>query len=348
MRISLPLLLLALALLLAGGDMAWALAGRFHFDSAAFLRLGLLAAALLAAARLYQTVRPDPRLAAMLFGTGFLCAFSLGASALNYLLLTVAGPRIDGVLAAMDRAMGFDWPAAAAFLTTHPALNAAALLAYSSMLPQVAVLTVALATIDPPRVYRFCAALALSALTCIALWALAPSFGAFSVYALDMRNPALALDGAYARELVGLLRHGPGLISPTDAKGLIGFPSYHATMALLVMWFARDIRLLRWPALALNGAVLLATPVQGGHHLVDVLGAFPVALAAIAAVQWLARRGDEIAIMVNRRKIFTITPVPEGLFCLEAEQNRGGADIAIKRKLSGPSYSRFRPHPGHE
>jgi hypothetical protein len=50
----------------------------------------------------------------MLFGTGFLCAFSLGASLLNYLLLTRAGARIDLQRAALDRALGFDWPKALA------------------------------------------------------------------------------------------------------------------------------------------------------------------------------------------------------------------------------------------
>jgi hypothetical protein len=125
--------------------------------------------------RFYQTRQPEPRLAAMLFGTGFLCAFSLGASLLNYLLLTRVGTRLDLQLAAL-----------------HPRLNATALVVNFFMLPQVALLIIALATMERAGVYRFCL--------------------------------ALALDPAYANELVRLLHDGLGFISPRDTKGLIGSP----------------------------------------------------------------------------------------------------------------------------
>lgn len=338
MRLTLPVLLLALTAFLAAGDAAWAVLGHFQLDTGAYLRLGLMAAALLAGARLYQTVRPDPRLAAMLFGTGFLCAFSIGASLLNYLLLTHTGARIDGSLAALDRAMGFDWPAAMSWMAAHPRLNAVAFLAYGSMLPQVALLTVVLATHAPAQVYRFSAALALSALACIGIWSLAPSFGAFSVYGgAAPSHMILALDPAYARDLVKLLKDGPGLISPGDAKGLIGFPSYHAVLALLVMWHARGLKYLRIPAILLNSAVLLATPIQGGHHLVDVLGAIPVAAFALFIVEpsQRAKTAMKLYSMVNKCRKFTITPVPQGLFRITVEQDDEAQPAPIKSKLSG-------------
>ncbi|HEX4636470.1 MAG TPA: phosphatase PAP2 family protein [Rhizomicrobium sp.] len=280
-------------------DGSWLGLGHFRLDSGAFFCLGLLAALLMAGAYFYRTVRPDPRLAAMLFGAGFLCIFSCEASVLNYLLLTKAGGRIDMQLAALDRALGFDWPAAMRWMGHHPHLNALAFIAYSSMLPQVAVSIIVLAGIESDRVYRACMALALSALLCIAIWAFAPSFGAFSVYPLPDARLGLALDSAYAQELVRLLRDGPGLISPRDAKGLIGFPSYHAAMALLVIWYLRDVRILRWPVVALNLAVLMATPVQGGHHVIDVLAAFPVAALSIFVTARMARAA-KIAKMVNK------------------------------------------------
>ena len=338
MRLILPALLLALVAVLAALDVVWAWCGHFQLDGAAYFRLSLMSIALLGGARLYQTMRPEPRLAAMLFGTGFLCAFSMGASILNYLLLTHAGARIDEPLAALDRALGFDWPSAMAWMAQHPRLNAAAYIAYGTMLPQVALLTVVLATTQPRRVYRFSGALALGALACIGIWSLAPSFGAFSVYP-NAPHMTLALDASYARELVRLLRDGPGLISPNDAKGLIGFPSYHAVLALLVMFYAWRASWLRYPALLLNAAVIFATPIQGGHHMMDVIGAVPVALLAIFVVE-----KPEIAVlktklfgMVNKGRKFTISPVPQGLFRINAEQDDEIAARAIKPKLSGLS-----------
>jgi hypothetical protein len=337
LRLTLPGLLLALTALLAAGDAAWAVLGHFQLDVGAYLRLSLMAMALLAGAWLYRTVRPDPRLAAMLFGTGFLCAFSLSASLLNYLLLTHAGARIDVPLAALDRALGFDWPQLMAWMAEHPRLNAAAYIAYGSMLPQVALLTVVLATQQPAQVYRFSAALALSALACIGIWSLAPSFGAFSVYGATPPHMLLALDPAYGRELVRLLKDGPGLISPGAAKGLIGFPSYHAVLALLVMWHARRLRHLRVPAILLNIAVLLVTPIQGGHHLMDVLGAVLVAALALFMVEkrQFAKSPVKPWIVVNKTRKFTIAPVPEGLFRITAEQDKGTVPAPIKPKLSG-------------
>ena len=119
-------LLLALLAALAAIDGLWLAFGHFRLDGGAFLGLGLLAALLLIGAQFYRTARPDPRIAAMLFGAGFLCLFSSEASILNYLLLTRAGARVDLALAALDRAMGLDWPGLMHWMAQHPRLNAAA------------------------------------------------------------------------------------------------------------------------------------------------------------------------------------------------------------------------------
>jgi len=310
MTLTLPRILFGTVLLLGGVDIAWALAAPFRVDGPAYLRWVLLSLGLLAVGLYYQRRRGEPQLAAMALGTSFLIGFSAAASVLNYFLLTVAGARIDAPLAALDRAMGFDWPRAFAWLMAHPALNMLAFAAYISMLPQVAVLIIVLATIVPARVTRFCAALALGALICIAIWAMAPSFGAFSVYGAHA-HAFVALDDAYAHDLVRLLKDGPGLVSPADTKGLIGFPSYHAVMALLAIRFAWPVRWLRWPVLLLNLAVLLATPMQGGHHLIDVLAACPVALLALAG----ARALDVRFRMVKETQTLSIKCFITGLLC---------------------------------
>jgi hypothetical protein len=308
MRLTLPAQLAALLAALTALDGLWLALGHFRLDGAAFLFPGLLAALLLMGAYFYRVARPDHRLAAMLFGAGFLCIFSCEASVLNYLLLTIAGTPIDMPLARLDRALGFDWPAAMRWMGQHPRVNEGAYIAYSSMLPQVALSTVVLAGIDCDRVYRTCMALALSALLCIAIWAFAPSFGAFSVYPPPDVHAVLALDSGYAHELTRLLKEGPGLISPRNARGLIGFPSYHAAMALLVAWYLRDVKILRWPVLALNLAVLLATPVQGGHHLVDVLASFPVAALSILVASRLAKAAKVLERVNKASK--SATPLP--------------------------------------
>lgn len=286
--------LLAIVAAIVTVDVAWAGAGRFEVDKPAYGTLALLSAVLAAGGVFYTRVRKDENLSAMLFAASFLIAFSAAFSMLNYLLLTVAGPRIDTMLASIDRAFGFDWPAMMAFMTDYPRINALLQLCYMSVMPQIAVLIVVLGVSRRAgRIYEMSLTIALGAVLTVTLWTIAPSFGAFSVYDLPPRVSAhlsVALDHAYARSLVDLLAHGPGRISPTDAKGLVGFPSFHGALAMIVAWYARDIRYLRWPALALNTLVLIATPIQGGHHVVDLLGGLAVTAAAVWATGRLAKR----------------------------------------------------------
>lgn len=293
MTARLQLMLLAIVATAATTDAVWGHAGHFDIDWPSYGLLALIAAFLAAGGLFYEHIRRDEKLAAMLVGTSFLIATSAALSVLNYLLLTVAGHRIDDTLAAMDRALGVDWPAMMTFVSHHPLLDTVLQLAYVSVLIQIALLVVTLGfTGRTERIYSLCFGIAFGALITVAFWTVAPSFGAFSVYELPpdvARHLVLALDGHYARELVGLLAHGPGRIAPVSAQGLIGFPSYHAVMALLVAWHARDLPVLRWLGFGVNAVVLVATPIQGGHHVVDVLAGFAVAALAILAARQVLR-----------------------------------------------------------
>lgn len=279
-------ILLAILAAVIGIDAVWEYIARFDVDATAYFGLGALVAVFLGGGYFYEHIRKDRGLSGMLFGTGFMIGFSASFSVLNYFLLTIAGPRIDRQLAAVDRAMGFDWPAMMAFAAAHPALNSVFYLAYSSVLFQIPLLIVCLGCRQrQDEIGAFCMALSLSAFAAAAVWALYPSFGAFSVYPLPVPvadKMVLALDGRYAHALVGLLANGPGHIAPREMRGLIGFPSFHIVMAILVTWYARSWRPICIPLAVLNLLVAVSTPVQGGHHAVDVLGGIGLAAITIA------------------------------------------------------------------
>ncbi|MBV8976991.1 MAG: phosphatase PAP2 family protein [Alphaproteobacteria bacterium] len=306
----LQLLLLAVVTLAATADIAWAGLRHFDIDVQAYGLIFALAAGCGLGGIFYDRVRKDERLAAMLFGAAFLLGMSASFSLLNYLLLTVAGPRIDQPLAAIDRALGFDWPATMAMMAHYPIANAALQLIYLSVLPQIALLLILTGLFGRfESIYTFVLAVALGAAISIAVWTIAPSFGAFSVFSLPENvadHLALALDHRYARELVTLLANGPGHISPQDAKGLIGFPSYHAAMAAMAAWQAWKIPASRWPFAILNALVLVATPIQGGHHLVDVIAGLGVAWISIrasgTAAHFCLRMRTPLAVQALRSK----------------------------------------------
>lgn len=294
MAFRLQFILFGIVAAIATVDVLWVSGGHFDVDAPRFGAIALLSVIFAGAGVYYERVRKEERLAAMLIGTSFLIGMSASFSVLNYLLLTVAGKRIDIPLAALDRALGIDWPALMRLTAQHPLMAAGLQLTYISVLPQVAVLVALLGWCGRHEsIYGYCIALTAGAAISIAIWVLAPSFGAFSVYTLPANvssHLALALDGAYAKDLVALLAHGPGHISPTDAKGLIGFPSFHAVMAMLVVWYGRHLPYVRWGAPSLNSIVLIATPIEGGHHVVDVLAGFAVAAAAVLFADWIVRR----------------------------------------------------------
>lgn len=282
---SIAWLLMSIAITLGAIDLVWEKKANFAIAGSAYAGLAAVAGLCWAGGYLYKVWRPEPRLATMLFGTGFLISFSAAASVLNAMLLVVAGSRIDGILAQADRALGFDWPNVMRALAGHQTLLWALQFAYSALLPEIALTIVVLSTLGhAPAVYRFVLAVAIGALICIFIWTLFPAFGAMSVYHLDPTTAArlhVPVDGAYGQALIKMLRDGPGLIAPNSAKGLIGFPSYHATLALLLIWYLHDVPWLRWPALLFNGLVVLATPIEGGHHWVDVFAGAPVAIMAV-------------------------------------------------------------------
>lgn len=178
--------------------------------------------------------------------------------------------------------MGIDWPAMIAWASRHRLINLLLFNVYGTVLPQIALLIVFLGWQSSiAKIYSFCLAIACASFIAIGFWTVFPSFGAMSVYQLPAavtQYTPLALDSVYAHDLLQLLANGPGFIAPSDLKGLIGFPSFHAVLALLVTWYASSLkRYVFVPVLALNFLVLLSTPIQGGHHVVDVLAGFAVA-----------------------------------------------------------------------
>jgi hypothetical protein len=324
---------------LIGADLVWGFYAHFQVDVVAYGQLGLLSLAMMAGGFYYQNRRAEPALAAMMFGTAFLCAFSAAASVLNYFLLTVAGPRIDGILVAADRALGFDWYNTMIAMSHHVWLNEIFFRAYNLVLPQIALVLVALAwSGQTEKVYRYCLAVAAGALIAISIWALIPSLGAKSLYTLPPQvagKLSLTVTTDYGKALVALLRNGPGYITPSDLRGLIAFPSYHGVLALIVTYYAWSVRGLRWPVLMTNTVVLISTPVQGGHHLVDVLASFPVAALSIYLAARVGRDQEaKVRDVVNKAARLGANLRPSEVFRAVAEQKPKAEPSAIKAKLN--------------
>jgi len=86
----------------------------------------------------------------------------------------------------------------------------------------------------------------------------------------------------YVRLLRRRDRENIPVITPTNIKGIVAFPSFHTVMALVCIFYAWSFRFLKYIFLILNVLVIFAVPLHGGHHLVDIFGA--VIFTAIALV----------------------------------------------------------------
>jgi membrane-associated phospholipid phosphatase len=76
----------------------------------------------------------------------------------------------------------------------------------------------------------------------------------------------------------------------TQLMGIVTFPSYHATLPIILAWAQRDVARLRIIAPVWAVVTILATPVFGGHYGVDVLAGIGLAVGGIAVAPALTRR----------------------------------------------------------
>lgn len=278
-------MLAVITALIVAVDIIWVELGHFDIDARNYALLFLVVPPIVGASYYYSGSRNEPAMGTMLAAAAFLIVFPTACCLLSYLMLTITGPRIDGLLAHIDHAMGFSWPALMTFAANHLLLTYLLKLTYLSVMPQTVLLLFLLGwKKDSEQIYRLCFALASSALVTILIWTAFPAFGAFSVFSLPSAVASklgLALDGNYGKALVHMLNAGPGFISPRELRGLVGFPSYHTVQALLLIWYARNLPYLRWLSLVLNSVVLFAVPIHGGHHLIDMFGGGAVTIFSV-------------------------------------------------------------------
>jgi PAP2 superfamily protein len=111
-------------------------------------------------------------------------------------------------------------------------------------------------------------------------------YGALGLVASDFPN--IVPQGYYDRlRDMPLLRDGSlRVLDLFQLAGVVTFPSFHAASAVLYVWMLWPLRWLRPLNLLCNGAMLVATPIGGGHFFADVIAGAAIALVAIS----IARR----------------------------------------------------------
>ncbi|MBV8036193.1 phosphatase PAP2 family protein [Roseateles sp.] len=270
-----PVWCLTLALLAIDG--LW-IAGQGWRLAVGDLLLLALALCALQLPLLLRRYRRDARIAGTLRAACLLLLFQAGAACMSYLLIALAPPLVDGVLAGWDHLLGLDWPALQRAQARLPE-TAQVLLrcAYNSGLPQILLVLLYLGLSGrATRLQDFLLRYGVATMLVILLSAPFPAAGAWKHFGTGNGSDLAAL--AHFEALRdGSLRE----LALSRMQGLISMPSLHAAMAVLLAHALRGTPL-RWPGLVLNLLMLAATPVEGGHYLVDVLAGVALALAVVA------------------------------------------------------------------
>ena len=172
-------------------------------------------------------------------------------------------PMMDDALGAADRWLHFDWTRWTAWGRAHRSIWNAQALAYDAMHPELGLLVLYLGLRE--RATPLIVSLFVGGAIAIGASWFMPAIGHLP-------------DAPHVPVLLALRA---GSLPDGVPQGLISFPSYHTTVAILLTAALRGERFLFPVACVLNGVMVISTLSMGGHYLVDVLAGLVVAVAAM-------------------------------------------------------------------
>jgi len=244
--------------------------------------------------------RRDPQVMFVLGGTAQIVLITAVMTPLTYVAAAANMPMQDANLLAIDRALGFDWAGYVTYVDTHPALAAWLNYGYTMIRWPIFAIPVVLAAkhrYDRIEEFTFAFGLALIATTIVS--GLVPAIGVFQQIGLDPASIKHLNLQPYLDQLRDLPPARAGMLRHLDLLGLGGivtFPSFHAASAALYAWALWPVKWLRPIVVLAFTAMLAATPINGGHYLIDMIAGLAVAAVAIVAAHMVGQ-------MVARRQI---------------------------------------------
>lgn len=240
------------------------------------------------------------RVAAM--GAVFMVTAFLGIRFYNHLTMSLALPLADDTLDALDKALGLDWYGYAMWFAQLKPWHGLIRLPYSHTTQSVAAIFVLLVFFGGrERAVEFGSLLFLGALIAVSVAAFFPAEAAMVRY-MDAQLLSIygTNTGVYHMDAFTALRSfAPVTLDFSDLPGLATFPSFHTITGLLIVYACRGAAIPLALACLWTGAMLLGTPVYGGHYFVDIFAGAALAAALIAASRYRRRRRQGSAFDCN-------------------------------------------------
>ncbi len=213
-----------------------------------------------------------------------ICAFLPLAYITSYLAVAAHYPLIDGPLAAADRALGLDWLADYQWVIAHPRVYAILAKVYAGIgLQFVVLLLLFFWRRQYDRGWELIRLSMLCCMVCILVSTFWPAAGAFHYYGVRKNS-------SYVRTFMALYQGHIKIIGNRLLEGIIQFPSFHAMMAVVLVYATRGFKLISIGYILLNIVTIISMPYIGGHHYADILAGLPLALGTILAERYISTR----------------------------------------------------------
>ena len=192
---------------------------------------------------------------------------------------------VDDRLFQIDRFLGFDWYAHAAWVNAQAAwFNEILRFCYQSYGLQAVILIPALFIRNhSDQGQRFVMVFYITGMITALIAPLIPAEAMYLHFHIDPASfpnaqPAAAL--LHAPEFIAMRNHTTDVLL-YPGMGLVTFPSFHAAMAVILIYASIPMPLMRLWALPVNFGMILATPFHGGHYMIDVVAGLVIAFFAV-------------------------------------------------------------------
>jgi membrane-associated phospholipid phosphatase len=207
----------------------------------------------------------------------------------SHFLMTTPMPLADDFLSSWDNALGFDWLAYSKALSNNQTLKSILSFAYSGLtFGGFAVLPAIIIILNQRlRVIEINFLVLSTSLLCITTAVFFPAKATMALLGdqdLISRFPR-GTGVLHVEQLMALRGTEKIYMTSNDVQGLVSFPSLHSCLALIIAWCCRGRWFTSFAGIVICLMILAATPIFGGHYLVDLIGGACVTAFAI----WLWR-----------------------------------------------------------
>jgi hypothetical protein len=234
----------------------------------------------------YYQHRRHPRFSTTIQVLIQLVAFCPSFVVLMYAIAASGHPLVDPELTRLDTTLGYHESAVVGWVSAHPTANRFFTIAYVTLMPQTLLAIVVLGLFDDGlALRRFILRFMVCALITAGLFLWFPAAGPFTIQGYQPTS----VQTHYLTHFRAMRDGATLTLRWKDVEGLITFPSFHATWAVLLALAYWKRRLLFALFAALNMVVVVSTLTTGWHYLIDVLSGVVMCFLVLIALRPLEK-----------------------------------------------------------